>query len=531
MALPWGHCLMVAVLCGPVWALGPENEVPLRPTSWLPDSQLTPIHLPKDRTRRLYFTLRTRSPAMTLTVSPCDVPIEWSLSARTLKDKASKSLHWSSKKSTPEVWWRGPGTEAKMHAYTGDAVDTFRGPGYAQASVYILKLKSRGRDTRATVYLQEGSWAPGGGVPRAAPRPARPHGGGGHDQCHPQLGAQRLRPDAPTGRPRLPVLRAGEPRAQLPERVRRPRGHGEGEEEEGEEGEGAAGDGVADTQGVVVAAVGLLRGGEGPAVETDADTAEPRCACRGTESVCTVSELTPDTLYYFDVFVTGAANGTGAAYAGTSARTHEEARPAVTPLGEGERRWAALQGGGGRLFSFRPRGWRQSALLTLQSCGGRGRQGHRLQQGADAGVPAGGPGGDAGVAAGEALAPPALPRTLHIKSFSKLRRCSSVTLAWLGTEERSLYCVYRRRLAGEGEEGGPGGVADDDRCLGPESRPETERVLCKYFQELNPRRAVTTATVEGLEPGGAYVFDVYLMRRWGIPIKYHSKTVRTRKDC
>ena len=28
-----------------------------------------------------------------------------------------------------------------------------------------------------------------------------------------------------------------------------------------------------------------------------------QCVCRGTDSVCTVSELLPDTQYYFDVFV------------------------------------------------------------------------------------------------------------------------------------------------------------------------------------------------------------------------------------
>lgn len=41
---------------------------------------------------RLYFTLKKKAPAMSVTVSPCDLPIEWSLSARTLKDKPLKSL-------------------------------------------------------------------------------------------------------------------------------------------------------------------------------------------------------------------------------------------------------------------------------------------------------------------------------------------------------------------------------------------------------------------------------------------------------
>ncbi|KAG9341836.1 hypothetical protein JZ751_018560 [Albula glossodonta] len=57
MTLLWGSSLVAVLLCSSAWALtrsalAPENEVPLRPTSWLPDSQITTIHLPKDRTRR-----------------------------------------------------------------------------------------------------------------------------------------------------------------------------------------------------------------------------------------------------------------------------------------------------------------------------------------------------------------------------------------------------------------------------------------------------------------------------------------------
>lgn len=43
-------------------------------------------------TCRLYFTLKKKAPVMSVTVSPCDLPIEWTLAARTLKDKPLKSL-------------------------------------------------------------------------------------------------------------------------------------------------------------------------------------------------------------------------------------------------------------------------------------------------------------------------------------------------------------------------------------------------------------------------------------------------------
>lgn len=41
---------------------------------------------------RLYFTLKKKAPGMSVTVSPCDLPIEWTLAARTLKDKPLKNL-------------------------------------------------------------------------------------------------------------------------------------------------------------------------------------------------------------------------------------------------------------------------------------------------------------------------------------------------------------------------------------------------------------------------------------------------------
>lgn len=305
----------------------------------------------------------------------------------------------------------------------------------------------------------------------------------------------------------------------------------------------------------------------GPPSASSREFSDLQCACQGTENVCTISELLPDTQYYFDVFAMDRINGTSAAYMGTVARTHEEARAAITALREGELRWVTFKDRGSdseQFFTFRPRGLQQSGLLTLQSCGGgekikvtvssrsqvlssRAVTGdlahvwldgspsyliHLEREGTSSRhVSTALPGGlMASVkmqvsSAYHRRGVPSLPTTLQLKSFNRLRGCNSVTLAWMGTEERSLYCVYRRKV-GTLERKVPTAP-----CLGPESRSSTERVLCKYFQELNPQRAVTTAVIGGLEPGVAYVFDVYLMRRWGIPVKYASKVVKTRKEC
>ncbi|KAK5854214.1 hypothetical protein PBY51_015305 [Eleginops maclovinus] len=556
-SLSWCLGAALALFCGSSWpqvhsSLAPENEVPLRPTTWFPEGKITSVTLPKGRTRRLYFTLKKKAPGMSVTVSPCDLPIEWSLAARTLKDKPIKSLQWSTKKSTPEVWWQGPGSEEKIYSFTGSAVDTYRGPSKSHATIYILRLRSKQQKTRATVYLYEGL-GPSGAFPLLPADPRVHTLGVGMTSVTLSWAPKKLPQCLCCTRDNREKIDQKEEKKERRRRV---------------------------TAWPILKEWWWQQWDSYPEAQSAASSptdeySDLQCVCQGTESVCTVSELLPETQYYFDVFVIDRLNGTSMAYKGTFARTHEEARAAIVTLREGELRWVTFSDRGSnseQFFNFRPRGFQQSGLLTLQSCGGgekvkvtvsskgqvltsqavRGDLAHIWLQGSpsylihlekegttpskmsDAVDPAlGGLMASVKMQTSSAYhrrGVPSLPSTLQIKSFNRLRGCNSVTLAWMGTEERSLYCVYRRKLGEHGAEAG-GAEALTSPCLGPESRSDTERVLCKYFQELNPRRAVTTAVIGGLEPGMAYVFDVYLMRRWGIPIKYASKMLKTRKEC
>lgn len=448
------------------------------------------------------------------------------------------------------------------------------------------------------------------------------------------------------------------------------------------------------------------------------------CVCSGEESVCTVSDLLPNTRYFFDVFVVDWVRRKSVAYQGTMVHTHAEShtpvgvallrddRPLRVTLTSGDQQ--------GRSFSFRPRGEQTNALFTLQSCNHTHTLTHTLYVSVSA------QGSEItsqevkdqliqvwlqgarwyrislqlrpkhsslhhqsetvcvrlqASSAYHRQGAPLLPHTLQIQSFNTLRSCRSLTLAWMGTEERALYCLYKRSVresetvAGrvrESETGldrvlesqhtseteenrntlsqhsmkkswlksdwmsetglgrvrysqvksklrsETGGVISDrhssdrhrvrqrkwrnetnrniwsehesetgevidsdqnrrlmmwrsdtgqyhvkrnklkgaqwsetsrvrqyrsnrgrsqgerrytDRCLAPESRPPDQRVLCKYFQALDARRTVTTATVGRLEPGLAYTFDVYLIRRWALPVQYESITIHTQREC
>ncbi|XP_061141219.1 protein NDNF [Syngnathus typhle] len=559
-------CAVLVLFWSASWPLAhsasaPENEVTLWPATWLSEGKLSTVTLLKGRTQRTYFTLR-KAAAMSVTVSPCDSPIEWSLAARTLENKPLKSHEWSSKKSMPEMWWRGPGTEEKIHTFSGGTSDTYSGRASPHASIYILRMRSKQQSSSATVYLHQGS-GPSGAFPEIPADPRVHTLGVGMTSV-----TLSWNPSASLAGPsqdkydycvlvnsqrNLPSLCAAQESAR---------------EERDKNREKTA-------KKRRVTAWPILKEWWWEQWEADLEEKSPspygdlRCVCQGTENVCTISELLPDTQYYFDVFARDRVNGTSATYEGTAARTHGEAQPSVTSLREGELRWVTFHDTGPRseqFFSFRPRGSQQSGLLTVQSCGGGSKfkltvssKGHVLTTravGKDLvqvwlqGSPVylihleregtamserstasllGGLKASVKLQTSSAYhrkGVPSLPSTLQVKSFNRLRGCNSVTLAWMGTEERSLYCVYRRKQRGRRDED-----TLNASCLGPESRSNTEKVLCKYFQELNPRRAVTTAAIGSLEPGTTYVFDVYLMRRWGIPVKYASKIVKTRKEC
>uniref|UniRef100_A0A4W4HF81 Protein NDNF n=1 Tax=Electrophorus electricus TaxID=8005 RepID=A0A4W4HF81_ELEEL len=513
---------------------------------------------------RLYFTLQKKT--LTVSVSPCSVTIEWSLSARALKDKPPKNPHLSSRKSMPEMWWKGLGMETIIHTYTGKAVDTYSGPAYEASSLYIVSLRSTEQDTQVTVYLQEGP-RPSGAFPELP----------SDSQVH-ILGVG-LTSVTVSWAPSPSIIRTSLHSKKVPygycvlvnlnhnyrnlcaahEEIRKELESDKKREKKDKQG-----------KDLVLPILNAWRWQHWDTLEDRDSSAVARsdsfkgCVCREAESVCTISGLLPDTRYYVDVFLIDRINGTNVAYTGTLAHTHEEAWQAVTPLQEGQMQRVSVRAGSknSRHFRFRPRGWHRNGILTLQCCNARHKakvdvfsRGKRLfskevdNQLAQIWLE-GGPsylirlqalGGNPKrkldletsrvflklqvSSAYHCRAPPILPPTLHLKSFNKLRSCSSVTLAWMGTEERSLYCLYQRRITDQNKEN------STDHCLGPESRPATEQVLCKYFQDLDPRRAVTTAVIRGLDPGVLYVFDVYLMRRWGLPVKYHSKTVRTRKEC
>lgn len=278
--------------------------------------------------------------------------------------------------------------------------------------------------------------------------------------------------------------------------------------------------------------------------------------CIGNKNIFTVSDLKPDTQYYFDVFAVNSATNTSTAYVGTFARTKEEARQKTVELKDGKVFDVFIKRKGSKFLRFAPVSSHQRVTLFVHACLDSvqvqvRRDGKLLLSQNVEGVRQfqllGKPkakylirlrGSRKGASTLKVLATtrpsskqpfPSLPEDTRIKAFDKLRTCSSATVAWLGTQDRNKYCVYRKEVSESyGEEQRR---REQNQCAGPETRRKSEKVLCKYFHSPNLQKAVTTETITGLEPGKTYLLDVYVVGHGGHSVKYQSKLVKTRKYC
>ncbi|KAK9518899.1 hypothetical protein VZT92_021666 [Zoarces viviparus] len=290
-------------------------------------------------------------------------------------------------------------------------------------------------------------------------------------------------------------------------------------------------------------------------------TAKPRAldiqkVCIGNKNIFTVSDLKPDTQYYFDVFAVNSATNTSTAYVGTFARTKEEARQKTVELKDGKVSDVFIKRKGSKFLRFAPVSSHQRVTLFVHTCLDAvqvqvRRDGKLLLSQNVEGVRQfqlrGKPkakylirlrGSRKGASTLKVLATtrpsskqpfPSLPEDTRIKAFDKLRTCSSSTVAWLGTQDRNKYCIYRKEVADNyGEEQRR---REQNQCAGPETRRKSEKVLCKYFHSPNLQKAVTTETITGLEAGKTYLLDVYVVGHSGHSVKYQSKLVKTRKYC
>ncbi|KAM4031180.1 protein NDNF-like [Anomaloglossus baeobatrachus] len=510
----------------------------------LPDGRETTIYLLKDITKRYYFTLgENSSPHFSITVTPCDVPIEWSI----LHYKASHAFHGKTAakyrpfdNSKNQAYYK---TVSTLFNYKGNSVENYVGT-FSYSSLFVLEFLSTERDTHISVYLTT-------------------------DLTH-----GNLFPELP-GDPRIDVTTVNHNSVSLvwkpsPSAVKQ-KDHIEYcilvNEKHNYKSMCAADTAIrsAGRKWPKLASfpiskyldenqrVMLLSNSDLHIIHKTSNI-EVRQTCVGNKNTYTVSNLSSNTQYYFDVFVVNLLTNASAAYTGTFAKTWLEPKPKDIQLKDGKIVQIKFDGKRPKPYSFQYQALHKKVHFTFQVCRGQLRaqiskngklmvsetiQGlrHITLTGKfmdkylavfKLGEPAANTSAmiQASSHMHKALFP-FFPNSLKIKSFNKLRTCNSITIAWLGTQERNMYCVYKRKLLDHIWRE----MASVDNCSGPESRPKSEKVLCKYFHEINVQRAVTTETIGGLERGTLYLFDVYLIGSSGMLVRYQSKVVKTRKTC
>ncbi|XP_071610016.1 protein NDNF isoform X1 [Heliangelus exortis] len=277
--------------------------------------------------------------------------------------------------------------------------------------------------------------------------------------------------------------------------------------------------------------------------------------CIGNKNVFTVSDLKPDTQYYFDMFAVNTNTNMSTAYVGTFARTKEEAKQKTVELKDGKVTDVFIKRKGAKFLRFAPVSSHQKVTFSVHSCldavqiqvrrdgklllsqNVEGVRQFQLRGKAKAKYLIRLKGSKKGASMLKILATsrpnkqsfPSLPEDTRIKAFDKLRTCSMVTVAWLGTQERNKFCIYKREVDDNYNEEQK--KREQNQCLGPDTRKKSEKVLCKYFHSQNIQKAVTTETIRGLQPGKSYLLDVYVIGHGGQSVKYQSKLVKMRKFC
>ncbi|XP_067852691.1 protein NDNF-like [Heptranchias perlo] len=519
--------------------------------SVIPDGAQIAGFLMKDTPKRYYFIVEEDSTLVTVRVTPCDAPLKWTLTLQELEDGSNGN---GSGESEPLRLQKAPketvhGQSAELFYYQGNGIESYA-IADSPAGIYRLELVSVEKDTVFNVYATS--------TPES-------------DQPYPKLPSDSRLDLTFVGRTSVSlawkssaaIAEFHQP-AQYCVVVNKEHNYKSLCAVEAKLKEGSIFDktpwseldrGMSKSArpGDVVNHPSLEGPGRPRSNELSVDPpVDIEKTCIGTKNVFTVTRLRPGTQYYFDVFVSNLLTNESSAYIGTFVKTKEEVKQKVLELKRGRVTEILVKRGATRFLHFKPVSSHRAVMLSLQTCYQmvhvQVRQNRKLVTSQDVegvkhfqliGKPKAryllrlkaGKGRRALLKVHITTHPnkqpfPTLPGDTRLKVFDRLRSCSSLTVAWLGTQEMNKYCVYRKLVEDREKP-----TELPNRCLHPRARSKSEKVACKYFRASDLRKAVMTERIEGLEAGTSYLLDVYVIGHGNHSVKYQSKIVRTRKTC
>ncbi|KFU90324.1 Protein NDNF, partial [Chaetura pelagica] len=522
-------------------------------SSVIPDGAEISSYLFRDTPKRYFFVVEEDNTPLAVTVTPCDAPLEWKLSVQELPEEASgegsEPLEQQKQQITNEE-----GTE--LFSYKGNDVEYFVSSS-SPSGLYQLDLLSTEKDTHFKVYATT--------TPES-------------DQPYPELPYDPRIDVTSLGRTTVTLAWKPSPTASL---LKQPIQYCIVINKEHNFKSLCAVEAKLSSDDAFMMAPkpgldfspfdfahfgfpsdnnsgkerGFLKSSKFGRQASSKPKGDLHKVCIGNKNIFTVSDLKPDTQYYFDMFAVNTNTNMSTAYVGTFARTKEEAKQKTVELKDGKVTDVFIKRKGAKFLRFAPVSSHQKVTFSVHSCldavqiqvrrdgklllsqNVEGVRQFQLRGKVKAKYLIRLKGSKKGASVLKILATtrpnkqsfPSLPEDTRIKAFDKLRTCSSVTVAWLGTQERNKFCIYKREVDDNYNEEQK--KREQNQCLGPDTRKKSEKVICKYFYSQNIQKAVTTETISGLQPGKSYLLDVYVIGQGGQSVKYQSKLVKTRKFC
>ena len=123
---------------------------------------------------------------------------------------------------------------------------------------------------------------------------------------------------------------------------------------------------------------------------------------------------------------------------------------------------------------------------------------------------------------------PVLPDDTTVKVFDYLTTCRSITVAWMGTKNKQVYCLYKTEI-NKTSLSTP--FKKLNQCGATKRQKSSQKIICKKFKHRKKKQAVLAITVTGLEPGTSYIFDVFVSKGKAISIPYNSVRTETSPHC
>ncbi|XP_006825081.1 protein NDNF-like [Saccoglossus kowalevskii] len=277
--------------------------------------------------------------------------------------------------------------------------------------------------------------------------------------------------------------------------------------------------------------------------------------CVGTKTQHTFLNLLPSKQYYFDLFVVNRVNNYSSTYVGVSLKTKKRNQHKIIDMKDGKLVTTSVKKSNSpKSFRYRVFEHTDHLLFTVHPCSAQVHaeiwKDDEMVQGMDIADLSNITFND--VTPGEYFVKlsnsrrrptsvkvlatrrlskypyPVMPDDTRIIEFERGRKCDSVTLAWLATKGKALYCLYKREIKQETRRS-----SNTNTCHGPELRKKTEKMFCRHNNDRNSngKTAPMSEMVSGLSPGTTYRFDVYVDSYGSETLPYDSIWVTTKDQC